>query len=596
MVTGFALSDSLRRITSSLKSTSGSNALQALVDAICDHTEWQFCRFDYVDVVRGLSEAAARRDKLAYQPGRPTWPSSGSPVVKAIRSGLPVLIHDAQNNTEFPEYAADARRKGYRCGVVIPVGRADQNGRMLVFSAQSKHELLNDEPQLQFLQIMADLAALCDEQTHLSRLRREFVASQIQASALQDSVFNALTSGASAQAVLALIEQALGRTLMVLDQEQRIVFAGTAPTAINGETADQWAEVAQECADEILAMTGDDDPKGSTVHHLALRALSGETMPTLIEPIGASSGGHIGTLIVLDPSASGTDGEAPVRATARSTIVSVLARDEAVRQTQLELRAGLLDQLFQGEWRDDEEILIRGQHLGLDLRSPHWLVAAHEESLSTASEARLLADLEAELQSPGGAHVLRVLSGIAVLVPTGNRDEAVFSTWLSQRLQRLQERRTKLRLGIAGPCNELADYRDAWDDCQLAIDLARNFNRTGPVRLRDFGATRFLVSTAGTEDVKNFIDALIGNIITYDREHKATLVETLEKFVASGGRFQQTASSLHIHVSTLRYRIGRIEDLCGVDLKEDDARFEYGLAVRLHRIRSASSSLHPNHD
>jgi DNA-binding PucR family transcriptional regulator len=40
-----------------------------------------------------------------------------------------------------------------------------------------------------------------------------------------------------------------------------------------------------------------------------------------------------------------------------------------------------------------------------------------------------------------------------------------------------------------------------------------------------------------------------------------------------------------VHISTLRYRLDRITELCGRDLNEE-ARFELIVASRLHRLRT----------
>jgi purine catabolism regulator len=41
---------------------------------------------------------------------------------------------------------------------------------------------------------------------------------------------------------------------------------------------------------------------------------------------------------------------------------------------------------------------------------------------------------------------------------------------------------------------------------------------------------------------------------------------------------------LHVHVNTLRYRLGKIQELLGVDLHDVDARFVLELALRVHAI------------
>lgn len=45
-----------------------------------------------------------------------------------------------------------------------------------------------------------------------------------------------------------------------------------------------------------------------------------------------------------------------------------------------------------------------------------------------------------------------------------------------------------------------------------------------------------------------------------------------------------SAAALHIHRSTLRYRLGRIADLTGSDLRDVDTRFNLHAATRVWRF------------
>ena len=72
-----------------------------------------------------------------------------------------------------------------------------------------------------------------------------------------------------------------------------------------------------------------------------------------------------------------------------------------------------------------------------------------------------------------------------------------------------------------------------------------------------------------------------------DREGHGDLFLTAETFSNSSGRFQETARRLHIHVSTLRYRLQRIEALLGKSLADEESRFAVTLALRLERLRRA---------
>ena len=72
----------------------------------------------------------------------------------------------------------------------------------------------------------------------------------------------------------------------------------------------------------------------------------------------------------------------------------------------------------------------------------------------------------------------------------------------------------------------------------------------------------------------------LGPLIEYDRARNADLVRTLSEYLERGGSLDQAAETLFIHRSTLKYRLGRIATLTGVDLADPDARFNLQLATR----------------
>ena len=51
-----------------------------------------------------------------------------------------------------------------------------------------------------------------------------------------------------------------------------------------------------------------------------------------------------------------------------------------------------------------------------------------------------------------------------------------------------------------------------------------------------------------------------------DERHRAELLPTLGEFLACSGSWNACASAMYVHVNTVRYRIGRIEELTGRDL------------------------------
>lgn len=78
-------------------------------------------------------------------------------------------------------------------------------------------------------------------------------------------------------------------------------------------------------------------------------------------------------------------------------------------------------------------------------------------------------------------------------------------------------------------------------------------------------------------------EAVLGAIVTADAERGSDLLHTLAVFLDHGGRWQETADALHVHINTLRHRLKRVEELTGRSLASTADRVDLFLALRVQR-------------
>jgi len=64
-------------------------------------------------------------------------------------------------------------------------------------------------------------------------------------------------------------------------------------------------------------------------------------------------------------------------------------------------------------------------------------------------------------------------------------------------------------------------------------------------------------------------------------EQQADLFHTLETYLDVGGNGVSTAETLHIHRSTLNYRLQRIAEIANVDLSDPVTRLNLQVAIKL---------------
>lgn len=72
---------------------------------------------------------------------------------------------------------------------------------------------------------------------------------------------------------------------------------------------------------------------------------------------------------------------------------------------------------------------------------------------------------------------------------------------------------------------------------------------------------------------------LIEPIEAYDREHNSDLIRTLRVFFAANANASEAADRLYLHRNSLPYRLTRIQELTGLDLKDHRARLALQLGL-----------------
>ncbi|WP_407562078.1 PucR family transcriptional regulator [Streptomyces sp. 184] len=140
----------------------------------------------------------------------------------------------------------------------------------------------------------------------------------------------------------------------------------------------------------------------------------------------------------------------------------------------------------------------------------------------------------------------------------------------------------RLTLGISAAVHSSEGLRGALEEARHARRVAAA--RPGSVCAAGHEelASHVLLLPFVPDDVRRaFTARLLDPLRAYDHRHRAELVETLEAFLDCDGSWTRCAARLHLHVNTLRYRVGRIEQLTGRDLARLEDKLDFFLALRM---------------
>ena len=179
--------------------------------------------------------------------------------------------------------------------------------------------------------------------------------------------------------------------------------------------------------------------------------------------------------------------------------------------------------------------------------------------------------------------------------PAHRRHRRAARAGSDNRLPRLARRRIRdllksqslpaegLAAGVGRRCANPREFGESFGEAALALDLARRQTDPGTVfTAGDLGLSGLLAASASSrKTLEALVEGSLGPLLRSDSEGGTQYVRTLGTWLAKDRHLERTAEALHIHPNTVRYRLGRAQELLDLDLRDVDNRFQVDLALRL---------------
>ncbi|WOP18816.1 PucR family transcriptional regulator [Raineyella sp. LH-20] len=176
-------------------------------------------------------------------------------------------------------------------------------------------------------------------------------------------------------------------------------------------------------------------------------------------------------------------------------------------------------------------------------------------------------------------------SVIGTLLPDGTGVLAFPRPVVAGRLERVLDRPdlAVVRAGIGPTVGDLAglgeSFRRARDAFRVSC-VTRTSSRVAA--WETLGIDRVLVRLPLADLTSSDLPAPVRRLLAADLGEE--LLTTLDVYLDRGGDAAAAAQQLHVHRSTLYYRLGRIRDLADVDLGDSTLRRELGTGLRIAQL------------
>jgi DNA-binding PucR family transcriptional regulator len=117
-----------------------------------------------------------------------------------------------------------------------------------------------------------------------------------------------------------------------------------------------------------------------------------------------------------------------------------------------------------------------------------------------------------------------------------------------------------------------------------ASRLRRATRPGGLVDVRQLGLSALLLETGAPEALRGFASTLLRPLVTHEAARGGDLLRTVQVWLRSGCSTAATAEALVVHPNTVAYRLRRVEQLTGRELRAAETRLELQLALTVRDI------------
>jgi hypothetical protein len=302
-----------------------------------------------------------------------------------------------------------------------------------------------------------------------------------------------------------------------------------------------------------------------------------------------SADDRFGYLWVLDPEQSLSERGQQLARQAGRDLLEVLDRRNAALRAIESSNQALIARLLECETDELFERLLP-ELQEADIARPRSLVSVYAfepEPAGPPGPVERSLTLRLRMASTEPTHKWFALAGkptaaVAVSTPDSSPDPARTSAALLHAIEYAYGEQPVI--GWSGERLPISEAAQAFRHARLAMTVAQ-IGASSEVVTSWTGLgswkTLALLADAYSDRPADLAGLVHPGIVGLIEKDRGDLVHTLDIYLAHGGDVRKSADALHLHRSTLYYRIEKITEAVGQDLSDGEARFELMLSIRL---------------
>ncbi|WP_104060503.1 PucR family transcriptional regulator ligand-binding domain-containing protein [Arthrobacter sp. 4R501] len=272
------------------------------------------------------------------------------------------------------------------------------------------------------------------------------------------------------------------------------------------------------------------------------------------------------------------------------------------RELSHQAQAGLLNALRQPRGLSEGEAQARAAALGLR-RSPYYVpvvfrtafpgtAAPPGDPLAGQQQERALLELLARvLKSTASIALTASIQsgsvGMILALPAKQVEEPTLHRLADALAAHAGDVPPDWTIGVGRNCTSLLEAAAGIDEAAHVAETAATLREPGKpfYRATDVRLRGLLALLRNDPRVQQFVESELSAVLQAEAKGKGGLLELLGRYLESSGNKSAMARSGYLSRPTMYSRLGRLEELLGVDLDDAESRTSLHVALLLHRLR-----------
>lgn len=141
-----------------------------------------------------------------------------------------------------------------------------------------------------------------------------------------------------------------------------------------------------------------------------------------------------------------------------------------------------------------------------------------------------------------------------------------------------------LKVGVGRVYKSLENVHKSFLDAVRTVRIGKSITSKEIVTYDELGIFKILSQDYLNEELEDFYNTTLKPLVDYDNKKSTELIRTLEIYFKNTGNVTKISKEMFTHYNTVLYRIGRINQITGMDLEDPHNRLNLEIALKIKEL------------